>query len=108
MFSSDKYFHHVVIGAADVDVKQNKPHPDPYRVCIERFGDTNLKPGNVLAFEDSPTGMYSALAADCQCVLVPDPQLDLAKLHSQPTQVIPSLMDFRPELFGLPPFEDNL
>lgn len=96
------------MGGADPDIKQNKPHPDPYRVCFERFRDPNLKPGNVLAFEDSPTGMYSALAAGCQCVLVPDSQLDLSKLQSQPTQVIASLMDFRPELFGLPPFEDNL
>lgn len=40
-----------------------------------------------------------------QCVQVPDPMI-LPWNDAEPTLSIPSLNDFKPELFGLPPFED--
>lgn len=42
-----------------------------------------------------------------QSVMVPDPQIDPA-LTTEATMVLCTLQDFQPELFGLPPFEDDL
>jgi beta-phosphoglucomutase-like phosphatase (HAD superfamily) len=42
------------------DVGNGKPHPEPYRTACERLG---LAPANVLAVEDSVTGIRSAKAA---------------------------------------------
>lgn len=40
--------------------KKTKPHPDPYLEAIKRF---HLKESEVIIFEDSPTGIKSAVAA---------------------------------------------
>lgn len=54
-------------------------------------------------FEDAPNGTTGALAAGMQAVLVPDS--DLPQEAREPaTLVLRSLCDFRPEVFGLPPF----
>lgn len=41
-----------------------------------------------------------------RCVMVPDPNLDKA-LHAGADQVLESLLQFRPEEWGLPPFDDD-
>jgi pseudouridine-5'-monophosphatase len=102
-FDVGKYFNHIVKAGDDIDVKYNKPHPDPYRVAINRF-DPPPDPKQVLVFEDSPTGLASAVSAGCQCVLIPDPRYDRLRFESQATLVIDSLNDFEPQLFGLPKF----
>ena len=38
--------------------------------------------------------------------MVPDPNLDKA-LHAGADQVLESLLQFRPEEWGLPPFDDD-
>ena len=63
-----------------------------------------VSPQNVLAFEDSPTGLASAVASGCQTVFVQaNPKIDPSQYN--PTMVIDSFLNFKPEFFGLPPFE---
>lgn len=56
-----------------------------------------------LVFEDAPNGVTGARAANMQAVMVPDPHLP-AERTKHATQVIQSLLDFKPEDFGLPAF----
>jgi beta-phosphoglucomutase-like phosphatase (HAD superfamily) len=47
------------------DVKYGKPHPEPYLMAAESLG---LTPAECLAFEDSITGLSSAVAAGTNAV----------------------------------------
>ncbi|KAH8036758.1 hypothetical protein HPB51_004771 [Rhipicephalus microplus] len=60
----------------------------------------------VLVFEDAPKGVTAALAAGMQVVLIPDPRMD-EENRRRATLCIASLLDFKPEQFGLPPFEER-
>lgn len=47
-----------------------KPHPQPYLLAASLL---NLQPSQCVAFEDSPTGITSAVAAGCFVVAIPSP-----------------------------------
>lgn len=98
-----------MIAGSDPELKeQNKPNAQPYLVCINRFENgQQIRPNQVLAFEDSPTGLKSAISAGCQTVLIPDPKIDPKTLAIQPSLILNSMNDFCPEYFGLPAFDDN-
>ena len=42
------------------DVANKKPHPEPYQTALQRLG---VRPERAIAFEDSPSGVRSAVAA---------------------------------------------
>ena len=46
-------------------VRNAKPHPEPYLLAAERLG---VEPQKTLVFEDSPSGVKSALAAGAQVI----------------------------------------
>jgi len=98
-------FHHKVMGSSDPDVKEGKPAPDIFLVAAKRFPD-NPKPENCLVFEDAPNGCMAAKSAGMQVVMVPDSHVT-EKQKEHATVVINSLLDFKPEDFGLPPFKDD-
>lgn len=66
--------HHDLIDLFDLmvtfeDVTDSKPSPEAYQLALER---TNLKPSEVIAFEDSPSGISAASGAGIAVVEIGD------------------------------------
>ena len=59
----------------------------------------------MLVFEDAPNGVQSAHAAGMPCVWVPHKEQERSVLHEKTELVLDSLEDFKPEMFGLPPYD---
>ncbi|PIO66166.1 HAD hydrolase, family IA, variant 3, partial [Teladorsagia circumcincta] len=87
------------------EIKRGKPHPDPYLATMNRFPVKPKDPSDVLVFEDAPNGGRAAKAAGMKCVMVPSESHRQEALQIGVTQVLRSLTEFRPEDFGLPPFD---
>ncbi|KAL2635537.1 hypothetical protein R1flu_007016 [Riccia fluitans] len=95
--------HHVVVGD-DPAVIRGKPAPDIFLTAFNRFQEPGLETKNALVFEDAPTGVAAAIAAQMPVIMVPDSRLDKS-LQQDATQVLSSLLEFDPVFWGLPPFK---
>ncbi|BBN05467.1 pseudouridine 5'-phosphatase [Marchantia polymorpha subsp. ruderalis] len=95
--------HHVVVGD-DPAVTKGKPAPDIFLTAFDRFQEPSLKTENVLVFEDAPTGVGAAIAAQMPVVMVPDSNLDKS-LQQGANQILSSLLEFDPTFWGLPAFK---
>lgn len=92
-------FDHIVTGDM---VSEGKPAPDIFLSAAAKWS-VAPQPGACLVFEDAPSGVAAACAAGMQCVMVPDPNLTFT--GDGATLLLSSLLDFKPEAFGLPPFK---
>jgi beta-phosphoglucomutase-like phosphatase (HAD superfamily) len=79
-FPVDEALSRAVIVAGD-DVRQGKPHPEPYLKAAELLG---VKAEECVAFEDSLTGLRSAEAAGTKAVGV----RNIVEIPAQPGRII--------------------
>jgi len=59
---------HFAVTVAGDEVRQGKPHPEPYDTACRRLG---VDPLRCVVLEDSPAGVASGSAAGCAVVAVP-------------------------------------
>jgi HAD superfamily hydrolase (TIGR01509 family) len=85
----------------DPALKRGKPAPDIFLLAAERLGAT---PSVCLVFEDAPAGVEAAQAAGMSVVAVPDRLVDPA-CYGCADQILPSLVEFVPEEWGLPAYQ---
>ena len=86
----------------DPALKRGKPAPDIFLLAAERLG---ADPSQCLVFEDAPAGIEAAHAAGMSAVAVPDRIVDTA-CYRPADQIVSSLVEFVPEEWGLPPYQD--
>jgi len=113
-------FHHILMAPHEPRVKKSKPAPDTFLVSCAKFSENEdgdrilvqeqVSASSCLVFEDSVNGVMAGVRAGMQVVMIPDPRLNIeAAMESEPdlrpTIILNSLKDFRPEMFGLPPFD---
>ncbi|XP_008813770.2 bifunctional riboflavin kinase/FMN phosphatase-like isoform X1 [Phoenix dactylifera] len=90
----------VILGGDDV--KHGKPSPDIFLEAAKRLG---IDSSACLVIEDSPVGVRAAKASGAKVVAVPSLQCQDER-YSIANCVLHSLLEFQPELWGLPAFED--
>ncbi|CAH0760545.1 unnamed protein product [Diatraea saccharalis] len=95
-------FPYKTLGTSDPEVKRGKPYPDIFLVAASKFPD-KPSPSKCLVLEDSVNGVKAGLDAGMQVVMIPDPKLDRT-LVPHNTILLDSAEEFRPEVFGLPPY----
>lgn len=83
----DGFFSVVVSGD---DVKQAKPHPEPYVLAAGKLG---LSTDRCWALEDSENGVRSAVSAGCTVFQVPDLVEPTPYLHQLGHEIVESLHD---------------
>ncbi|KOM43780.1 hypothetical protein LR48_Vigan05g138500 [Vigna angularis] len=91
----------VILGSDQV--KAGKPSPYLFEEAAKKMGVDAI---NCLVIEDSLVGVKAANAAQMKIVAVPS-QME-ADCNGLANVVLHSLLEFQPELWGLPPFDDWL
>ncbi|XP_039115705.1 bifunctional riboflavin kinase/FMN phosphatase-like [Dioscorea cayenensis subsp. rotundata] len=90
----------VILGGNEV--KNGKPAPDIFLEASKRLG---VDISECLVIEDSLVGVRAAKASGAKVVAVPSLQCQ-EEYQKLANCVLNSLIEFRPELWGLPAFED--
>ncbi|XP_009390069.2 bifunctional riboflavin kinase/FMN phosphatase-like isoform X1 [Musa acuminata AAA Group] len=90
----------VIIGGDEVAM--GKPSPE---IFVEAAKRMNADPSNCLVLEDSLPGVMAGKAAGMVVIAVPSIPKQ-GDLYSSADEVINSLLDLHPEMWGLPPFDD--
>ncbi|KAL3820590.1 hypothetical protein ACJIZ3_006495 [Penstemon smallii] len=90
----------VIIGGDEVS--SGKPSPEIFLETAKRL---NMDPSSCLVIEDSIPGVAAGKAAEMEVVAVPSLPKQ-SHLFPSADEVINSLLDFHPEKWGLPAFED--
>ncbi|KAI9226321.1 MAG: HAD-like domain-containing protein [Piptocephalis tieghemiana] len=91
-----------IVCGDDPAVKKGKPSPDIFLEAARRIG---ADPATTLVFEDSANGVAAARAAGMSVIWIPDPRTD--RSQAEATEILDSLEDFKPEKYGLAPFDDE-
>ncbi|KAI4320218.1 hypothetical protein MLD38_033723 [Melastoma candidum] len=90
----------VIIGGDEV--RDGKPCPEIFLAAAKGL---ELEPSKTMVIEDSLPGVMAGKAAGMEVVAVPSlPKQN--HLYTSADVVINSLLDLRPEIWGLPPFQD--
>ncbi|KAB1209814.1 Bifunctional riboflavin kinase/FMN phosphatase [Morella rubra] len=97
--ASWKEYFSVILGSDQV--KSGKPAPYLFEEAAKRMG---VNAAHCLVIEDSLVGVKAANAAKMKVVVVPSQSE--AEFSYLADSVLHSLLEFQPELWGLPPFED--
>ncbi|KAI3988185.1 hypothetical protein MKX01_011974 [Papaver californicum] len=84
------------------EVRMGKPSPE---IFLEAAKLLNAEPSSCLVIEDSLPGVEGAKAAGVEVVAVPSLPKQ-SHLYTSADEVVNSLLDLRPEIWGLPPFQD--
>ncbi|KAH0941519.1 hypothetical protein HID58_001156 [Brassica napus] len=90
----------VIVGSDEVS--KGKPSPD---IFLEAARKLNKDPGECLVIEDSVPGVLAGKAAGATVIAVPSLPKQ-THLYTSADEVINSLLDLKPEKWGLPPFQD--
>ncbi|CAN6687162.1 unnamed protein product [Malus baccata var. baccata] len=90
----------VIIGGDEVS--SGKPSPEIFLEAAKRL---NVEPSSCLVIEDSIPGVTAGKDAGMEVVAVPSIPKQ-SHLYTSADEVINSLLDLRPEMWGLPPFQD--
>jgi HAD superfamily hydrolase (TIGR01509 family) len=75
-----RHWFDVIVCGDDVAPGRVKPHPDLYRLALERLA---LTAGQAIVFEDSPNGVAAARAAGIFVIAVPNPTTTLLKFNGE-------------------------
>ncbi|KAJ2692759.1 Pseudouridine-5'-phosphatase [Coemansia sp. RSA 1285] len=104
-----KLFAENITCGDDPAIKNGKPAPDIFLTAMQRL-DSKLEPADCLVFEDASNGVEAAKSANMSCVWVQDTRFMLDKstvpVDHAATERITSLLEFVPEKYGLPPFDE--
>lgn len=84
------------------DLARGKPHPDPYLHALKVLG---VAAGQAVAFEDSPSGVRSAVAAGIRTVGLTTGHDEAALREAGAALIVPDFADPRlPGFLGVPAF----
>ena len=94
-YNLDKYIDSFTHGE---EVSHSKPNPEIYLRQSEKMG---IPPGNIIAVEDSVTGMVSAYSAGCIVIAMPSKEEKLRREFGLAHYIIYSLRDIKYELIEI-------